>query len=115
MQMFSLIDIFLCFLPKYLFDWWHVRRVCRGVLPSLKILRAARRRSPDTFNYYISQLFYPLNFAKNKLFADPNRIVILDNFYKLRLTMEPASESEMLDMDLYEPAKPSRTQGKACR
>ena len=57
-------------------------------------------------------LFEFSNFAKN--FADSIRIAILGNFHELRLSMEQASESEMLDIEPCEPAKRYRTpQGKA--
>ena len=48
------------------------------------------------------------------MFADSIRIAILGNFHELRLSMEQASESEMLDIEPCEPAKRFRTpQGKA--
>ena len=48
------------------------------------------------------------------MFADPKRFVILGNFHELILSMESASDSEVLDMESDEPAKRFRTpQGKA--
>ncbi len=48
-----------------------------------------------------------------KMIADSARIAILASFHEVRLSLNSASESEILDMEVNEPAKPSRNLGKA--
>ena len=53
-----------------------------------------------------------LKFAK--MFADPRRIVILVKWHEWRLSTDPTSESEMLDMEPNEPAKRFKINGRKC-
>ena len=47
------------------------------------------------------------------MFADPRRIAILVKWHEWRLSTDPTSESEMLDMEPNEPAKRFKIKGKA--